>query len=374
MSQTAPHLRISASTVDRVIASDGLFELRLSDQEELCATLCAEALEHHLGHCASYRHFFERESARFNSRPEHPASYPPIPTSAFKRLAPLSVPERSVDKWCVSSGTKGVLSRVPRTRTCIERLLGSVRTGLDLVWDLHEDELDVFHLGPPHEVAGDIWFPFVMSLAELLYPATSFATDDGINHAAALDALAQTRREGRQAAVIGAPFAVLEFAHHALGTGTAKGWGEGIRIITGGGWKRWSGGVIEPAALRNVLARTFGTPLTQVRDAFNQVELNTAFFECNAHRKHVPPWVWPVARDPATLLAVTDGEVGLLSFVDASADAYPGFIVSDDVGVVHRGDCPCGREAVTVEFLRRVEGGGQRGCALAIEAIVGAST
>lgn len=40
--------------------------------------------------------------------------------------------------------------------------------------------------------------------------------------------------------------------------------------------------------------------------------------------------------DPETLKPVADGEIGLLSYMDASSTAYPAFIVTDDIGIVKK--------------------------------------
>jgi long-chain-fatty-acid---luciferin-component ligase len=144
--------------------------------------------------------------------------------------------------------------------------------------------------------------------------------------------------------------------------------GAEIHVVTGGGWKRVSGAALSPPVFRERICGLLrlGTE-GQVRDAFNQVELNSVIFECAAHRKHVPPWVTAFTRDPQTLEPLPDGTPGLLSFVDASAESFPCIIVSDDVGVILRGPCACGRDAVALRFIRRVERGGREGCAITLE-------
>ncbi|HCL7156464.1 TPA: long-chain fatty acid--CoA ligase, partial [Escherichia coli] len=115
----------------------------------------------------------------------------------------------------------------------------------------------------------------------------------------------------------------------------------------------------------HLLFDTFNlSDISQIRDIFNQVELNTCFFEDEMQRKHVPPWVYARALDPETLKPVPDGTPGLMSYMDASATSYPAFIVTDDVGIISReyGKYP----GVLVEILRRVNTRTQKGCALSL--------
>jgi long-chain-fatty-acid---luciferin-component ligase len=140
-------------------------------------------------------------------------------------------------------------------------------------------------------------------------------------------------------------------------------------VVTAGGWKRLDGERIEPAAFRAMVADALGLAgEDQVRDAFNQVELNSVVFECEQHAKHLPPWLFGFTRSVDTLAAQPSGTLGLLSFVDCSASSYPASIVSDDFGTVDEQPCACGRPGAILHIERRVARGFQRGCALALEA------
>ncbi|MEN8669512.1 MAG: hypothetical protein ABF318_10345, partial [Ketobacter sp.] len=79
------------------------------------------------------------------------------------------------------------------------------------------------------------------------------------------------------------------------------------------------------------------------------------------------PWVYASTRHADDLSVQRSGELGLLSYLDASATSYPAFIVTDDVGRVYEGTCPCGREGVTMEVVRRLTRAAARGCAMAID-------
>jgi long-chain-fatty-acid---luciferin-component ligase len=122
---------------------------------------------------------------------------------------------------------------------------------------------------------------------------------------------------------------------------------------------------VSPEVLRADAVETLGLRDDgQVRDVFNQVELNTAFVECAQHQLHVPPWVEVIVRDPYDLSPVPPGETGLLSYLDPSATSYPCFLISEDIGMASTDGCACGRHGQTVEIRRRLLTSDHQGCAL----------
>lgn len=343
---------------------DSILNAPLATQTALTQRFVHEQYRQQVQQCAQYAAFVQAlapgEAAESDLN-----RIPVIPTTAFKRSKVLSVPESGIAKWCKSSGTKGLQSLIARDRLSLERLLGSVRLGMGLIGDWYEHEVKVINLGPAQEEAGDIWISYVMSLVELL-----FDTDSTMNLDTAIARVERALGEFEVVFLIGPPFMVNQLLDRLAELGKVIAGADKLYVITAGGWKKHAGGMVSRPALQEKMQAQLGmADMRQYRDCFNQVELNSVFFECDHHQKHIPPWVHAVARHPETLAALPDGETGLLSFIDASAISYPAFLVSDDVGVIRRGACGCGREAVTVEIVRRVEGRASRGCALVIEAL-----
>ncbi|KQV90442.1 hypothetical protein [Rhizobacter sp. Root1221] len=357
----------ATSSLDCLVFGADPFGLPLARQRVLRETHVRAALARHLAGCAPYAAFAERCGAGPHASLD---TIPVIPTAAFKGRTILSVAPDEVVKWSLSSGTQGGQSRVGRDLVSVERLLGSVRAGIGLIESWHEDDVDVVHLGPSRKEAGDIWFLYVMSLIELLHPTTHHVVDGALDVGGAIDRIAELlRRDEGHVAVVGPPFRVMELVQ-VLGNqpGRVQA-GNRLTVVTAGGWKRLSGQQIARDVFDARVRAAFGLAAPgQVRDVFNQVELNTVFFECSAHRKHVPPWVYATTRDPDHLAVQAPGTVGLLSYLDASASSYPSFLVTDDVGRVHEGPCGCGRTGATVDVLRRVTRVSARGCSLALDA------
>ena len=346
-----------------------VFDLSLAEQRRQAHAYVRDAFALHVERCPAYAAFVRSSGGELRLPADYPfEAIPVIPATVFKRRPVLSVPEHEIERWTLSSGTLGTQSRVPRDRLTLERLLGSVRTGLALIEEWYEDEVELVNLGPERAQAGLIWFPYVMSLVELLYPTWHAVHDGRFDPAATVAHIAQALDRTPQVGIVGPPPLLLDM----IESGVRLPGGDRITIVTAGGWKRASGRALPRAELEARACEAFGlTSNRQIRDAFNQAELNTVIMECTAHRKHVPCWVHATARDPRTLEILPRGQRGLLSYLDGSAQSYPAFIVSDDVGVVDEGLCECGREGVFLTLERRVEGRAQRGCALSIDKAYG---
>ncbi|WP_394821163.1 long-chain fatty acid--CoA ligase [Pendulispora albinea] len=360
-----------SGTLDAVIFDESTcFDLSLRAQRQLRSAFVAETFAFHLERCTAYRAFAERRGGPDILERVYLDidAVPVYPTAAFKRWRNFAVEDGAVEKWCLSSGTRGTRSEVPRDRVTLERLLGSVKAAMPLVHDWYEHEATVINLGPSRAEAGDIWFGYVMSLIELLYPTTCMVREATLLVDEAIERLRSSVERGQDVILVGPPFLLLELADAVTSKNVRIDSKDRLTTITAGGWKRFSGTAIDRAQLEERLATAFGmSDRTRMRDAFNQVELNAVLMECRAGWKHVPPWVHATTRDPHRLHVQPRGEMGLMSYLDASATSYPCFIVSDDVGVTREGMCECGREGVTVRIVRRTRTSAQRGCALSID-------
>ncbi|WP_224770234.1 LuxE/PaaK family acyltransferase [Mycobacterium simulans] len=142
-------------------------------------------------------------------------------------------------------------------------------------------------------------------------------------------------------------------------------------IIMLGGWKQYTGKSISRDGFDHKAEAVLGIDRSRVRDMYGMIESNMLAIECEHNRKHVPPWCYVSIRDisdPAVELA--PGKTGGIAILDALNTAYPGFLLSDDVGEVDEGDCPCGNSGQTgqtVRFRRRRHCAEIGCCAVSIE-------
>jgi long-chain-fatty-acid---luciferin-component ligase len=365
------------SRVDRVIfgAADP-FQMDASARRAFLVEASRDALLSHEQHSRPMAAFFER-------RGFHPADLqrieqldhvPQIPVSAFKRARLLSVSEKSIVRQFSSSGTSGAVSFVGRDEITLHRLVGSMRRAFRMLepWlptEATDDEVAFVNLGPPRAEAGAVWFAYLMGLAEVIAPTTYVVRDGILDTTAAIEALTGALAAERIVGLTGPPAFVFELLRVLQSRRVRIQAGSRMFLVTGGGWKRArTADLIAPDALREMAVHTLGLASDeQVRDGFNQVELNSVFFECERHRKHVPPWVHAVARATDTLQPLGAGQIGLLSYIDASAASYPCAIVTDDFGSISMEPCPCGRTGPTFAFDRRAASAAHAGCALKMQ-------
>ncbi|MFN8074464.1 MAG: hypothetical protein U0Q15_03465 [Kineosporiaceae bacterium] len=302
---------------------------------------------------------------------------PLLPSGLFKQpgLPLRSVAVEDVAKWCVSSGTSGSRSVVPRDEATLLRFLGSITASMPALYDLervggHRGIV----LGPSAHDAGDLWFSYVIGCLSLVMQTEAFERDGAFDVDAAAGLYLDVTARGEDVLVIGPPARVLAFTR-AVTAAATRGGGQvpalppRSYLVTAGGWKGEQARSIDPGSFRELVAGALHVrDRSQIRDSYNMVELNSVLHECAHHVKHVPPWVAAQARDPRSDEPLPDGTEGILAFWDPTATSFPGFVLSEDFGVVRSGTCRCGYSSAQVEVVRRVSTVENRGCALKMAA------
>jgi long-chain-fatty-acid---luciferin-component ligase len=360
--------------IDRVIFDRSAFSISSEDQLALQIKFVRATAKHHLERCELFRDY----AARIGFEPDDIdceldlAAVPQIPTGVFKRTTVRSGSNEADARRCTSSGTRGNLSVIWRDRETIQRLLGSIQSGIaEFLDDPYEEDVVVINLGPSQEEAGDLWLAYVLSLVELGYETQHMMKDGFLDARVAADAIIAARDRATTVVVIGAPSVMYDVA--LVCSNASRHGDDGVRVVsvTAGGWKRRDGGSVDRETLTKTVIEAFGIEDPRdVRDTFNQVELNTVLFECERGKKHVPPWLHAFTRDARTFQRQPYGEVGVLSYLDPTALSYPAFIISDDLGLVESKGCACGRPGKTLFILRRVERNEHWGCALKMDDLV----
>jgi long-chain-fatty-acid---luciferin-component ligase len=175
--------------------------------------------------------------------------------------------------------------------------------------------------------------------------------------------------EGRMTRhIIGPPFIVARFMRFLELESIALTLDPESMIIMLGGWKQYTGRSISRDEFNEKAERLLGVERSRIRDMYGMIESDMLAIECEHHRKHVPPWCYVSIRDIADpAVELEPGKTGGIAILDALNTAYPGFLLSDDVGEVDDTDCPCGRTGQTVRFRRRRQGAELGCCAVSIE-------
>jgi long-chain-fatty-acid---luciferin-component ligase len=356
----------ATAPVDSLIGGNTLwYELPIKEQTAIASELARRTFAHHFEACPPYRKYVDevRATAGFESI----MAMPLIATSAFKSVELLSVGRETIEKWYLSSGTSGNPSRVARDRTTLSYLLTSTKVGAGLIGSWSEDDAMIVNLGSGG-IESEIWFQYVVSLIELLYPSYAVESNGSIEWRLVESLVSDCLDSGRHVVVIGPPYRVVEWLTHLGETDHSMQCGSRCTIVTAGGWKKFGGSQVDRGSLTELAMTRLGlVSQTQVRDVFSQAELNTVMFECAGLEKHVPPWVSVVARDPLTLAPCRDGDLGVMSYIDASAESYPCLLLTEDLGYVRRGRCSCGRDGVRLRIERRLTTRPLAGCAVRME-------
>jgi long-chain-fatty-acid---luciferin-component ligase len=370
MTSSATRVNAMSLIEDVVFQREDAFEIAGAELADLQTQLFRDALDHHLKSCPAYARYCSANGwdiSAFQSIQDI-GSVPLIPSALFKRGGLLSCAEDEVVKICTSSGTQGTKSVVYRDGRTLERFLGTVQQGVDLAFPEPETDRPLLVLGPDTDEAADLWFSYVLSIVDLIYPTTFYVRDGVLRLDEALEAIMD--RTMAFPVLIGPPVLIRDVLRTMGDRGLRADWGrsEGM-VITAGGWKSFEGDSMPRQEFEDLAVdRLSLAGGQQVRDCYNAVELNSVLFECAHRAKHVPAWLHVTARDPATHAPLPDGVLGVLAFCDATPTSYPGFVVTDDVGRVSgEGSCECGLPSRTVTIDRRVASVEARGCALKMD-------
>lgn len=368
LSASVDYLDAMTPLDDLLFQADEVHRTPAAVARSLRERFVGDAFRFHFDRCSAYRAYCEQEGVSPSSLGGDLDAIPLIPSSAFKS-GDVVTSGQLVVKNCLSSGTRGTPSRVARDRLSLERFLGSVEVMFQLV-ELSQTRPQHFVvLGPDIDEAGDLWFSFVMSLVEVLHPATFHVRDGFVDFGEVMATIEQLDLDV-QPSIIGPPALVLDFAQYILGGHPLRSFGErGGYVVTAGGWKRAEGWALDQDSFRALVQKALDlSGPDRIRDCFNMVELNTVLMECERGCMHIPPWLHLNARDPISLRALPPGEEGVIAFADPLATSYPGFVLTDDLGEVHAPDsCSCGRSTLTFRPTRRLRRVEARGCALKID-------
>jgi hypothetical protein len=139
--------------------------------------------------------------------------------------------------------------------------------------------------------------------------------------------------------------------------------GKRIDFVHSGGWKKLEHVEVGPEEFDATLMHGLD-PRSKVVDFYGLVEqVGVVFPLCSSGYRHVPAWADVFVRDPWTL-ASQDREPGQLQLLNLLAWGAPYHnVLTEDLGRLSPGECPCGRQGKRFEFLGRMPKAEIRGCA-----------
>ena len=360
----------SVSEIDRYIyQNEDIYTWDREKIRDVQLRLIKDSFEYHYINCDDYRNYckaLKTEPAMIENYDDL-VKIPLITSSVFKKKNVLSTSENLIVKKCTSSGTQGVISVVNRDEVTLNRFLGSVEETVDQMF--HLDDSLFLNLGPSTDEAEDLWFSYVMSITDMIFPSLNFVVNDVFYPDRVIDSLMMFKDSYETLTITGAPIMYIRLLEYMEKNDITIEFGNKVFIITAGGWKKFSGEAISKDELYTKLKKSFiDLEETSIRDVLNMVELNTIWPECESKIKHVPPWVKVIIRSPYDMTPLDNNEMGLISFLDPTSTSYPSFILTSDFGkIVVEDECECGLKGTGIEIIRRVTKGQARGCALKMD-------
>jgi hypothetical protein len=193
------------------------------------------------------------------------------------------------------------------------------------------------------------------------------ASRDRVDTGAAIRFLQEAKARCEPVCILGTTAAFAAIFSELRGRGEKHRLANGSRMMDTGGAK----GQTTPLRTDDVIQAAgdlLAIPPRMVINEYGMTELCSQLYDATPLNcpgesddtervKIPPPWLRVTARDPATLMPVSDGEIGLLTFFDLANVGSVSAVMTEDLGTV---------EGCRVRVLGRGVAGEARGCALAI--------
>lgn len=135
-----------------------------------------------------------------------------------------------------------------------------------------------------------------------------------------------------------------------------------ISFVHSGGWKNLEAEGVDSQRLERTLLEGVGAG-SRVLDFYGLAEqVGLLYPLCAEGFRHVPVWADILVRD-AWSLETLEGEPGMLQLLNVLARGAPYFsVLTEDLGRIVPGACPCGRSGKRFQLLGRVPKAELRGC------------
>ena len=375
--------------------------LPIDELKELQWRAVKQAFVHHYNNCKIYRqHCIEAKVKPDDIRKyDDIMTVPQIPAEMFKKGGIISIPRRQIMSVVTTSGTTGSPSYLPRDVLSminfaeeVVRLIINVyepavadrtgRTNKETVkYALSNWAVDLF-TPTPQETS--TWL--TQALAPVIPIAKLIGIDVGFylenfkfDPAEVLEAIREKNKNNKMMVLWAFHYIINEMMKYMDETGERlelDPTGNNVCIMAlGGGWKTLEGDKVDKKEFIKMINEHFGINEHFIFDLYGLGEVQFGALEllCPEKRMHVITQAPIIAtRDPDTLEIQEHGEEGLLSIWDPTINAYPAFVISDDiVKITDVYKCPaCGRTTQDVTFIGRAKRAELRSCGLKTQQIL----
>jgi len=139
--------------------------------------------------------------------------------------------------------------------------------------------------------------------------------------------------------------------------------GKRVTFVHSGGWKKLEEQKVSRKHFDETLLSSLD-PNSRVIDYYGLVEqVGIIYPMCEYGFRHVPIWAEIIIRDSWTLepLVQKIGQIQLLNLLAFGSPYHS--VLTEDLGIIHDGNCQCGRSGNRFELIGRIPKAEIRGCA-----------
>lgn len=348
----------------RLFNSRKPYDLKKTDAL-FCSAMRENAIFHYKN-CTDYRRILDE--ANFN--PSHIESIedlvdlPFIPTLYFKHHELFSKPLWKMPIKATSSGTStGFKSKVAlsvgdlwRGFKMIKRLFSYHR-----LWSLRRVTYFIFGYEPnKHNQAGIMktayGFTYVAPAKKRIY-AIRWTKENGyqVDLNRMKQELIKASTKKTPIRTIGFPAYTYFLLKEMKDQGIYLKMPKGSKVTIGGGWKQFYAEKVDKQAFYELVHEVLGIEEKNCVEFFGAVEHPVLYTDCEHHHFHVPVYARVIIRDPDTFKPVPNGHLGLINLLTPMVEGTPLLsIMTDDLGILHDQECPCGSQSPYLEIIGRV--------------------
>ncbi|MDY0277757.1 MAG: hypothetical protein RBQ97_06700 [Acholeplasma sp.] len=315
-------------------------------------------------HCSDYRRILDEKGFDPKSieTMQDLIRLPFIPTVYFKRHPLFSMSKKRMLIKATSSGTSGKKSMIGFNFKSLTRGLSMVlRIGrYHKLWSFRPVNYIIFGFEPNRKNQ--------VAIAKSAYGFTFFAPAKNRNYALRWDkdgykldlesikqAFIKASKKKTPIRTIGFPAYTYMLLKEMQEEGIKLQMPKGSKITVGGGWKQFYTEKVDKQEFYQVIEDVLGINDKDCIEFFGAVEHPILYTDCRYHHFHVPVHARVIIRDVDTLEPVPNGKVGLINLLTPMVDAVPLLsVMTDDLGILHDSDCPCGEKSPYLEIIGRV--------------------
>ncbi|MDA9951116.1 hypothetical protein N9D31_00950 [Oligoflexaceae bacterium] len=348
---------------------------------DLMVRACQEMAKFHYKNNKVIRFIYDKNKFK----PESIESYtdliriPAIGVTAMKHHLLTSLPEEECVLRLTSSGTHGTKTQIWFDQASLDRCQRMLDVFLEQEGIVSQTAVNylVFNYDPAD--AKDLGVAFTdenqMRFAPIRDKHYAVKLDSQgewfFNKSSTLAKLEEFASQDVPVRIFGMPAFIYEFVHFLKEAGKSYRLPKGSLMITGGGWKASEDKMITRGEFRRLCESSFGIPEHWQRDAYGMAEHCAPYFECKAHKFHVPVFSHLIIRNPSTYEVLQPGEKGLMELLTPFNAMMPTLaLLTTDWASIDPEPCPCGHNAPTFTLLGRAGMSKHKGCAIHADDIV----